>query len=163
MAVLHHAGAGGYRAGDGLLRIRDGRPGALSLRLHVRLHPGRLGGGGRAGHAGADARGREPLQLAALHLSRRLHHRGAPGAGVPDARFAPHASLDSLWRLLHLSAVGDREAGPGAVSGVVSAHAAGRHARLEAHAAARGDHSRGSLSCWSSRSPTWARRWCWPA
>jgi hypothetical protein len=45
------------------------------------------------------------LQLAALHLSRPLRHHAAAGAGLLHSRLAQHASLDSLWRFLHLSAL----------------------------------------------------------
>ena len=43
------------------------------------------------------------------------------------------------------------------------------HNRLDAmrdwraNAAARRGHSAAVYRCWWSRSPTWARRWCWPA
>ena len=105
MAVLHHAGAGGRRAGDGLLRLRRRGSGALSLGLHLRRHAGHLGRGGRAGSARPHARGHQPLQLAALHLSRAVRHHAAAGAGLFHARLAPHASLDSLRRFLHLPAL----------------------------------------------------------
>ncbi len=87
------------------------------------------------------------LQLAALHLSRALRYHCSAGAGLSHSRLAPHPPLDSLRQFLHLSAVGDCQAGPGAVSGVVS------HTRLDAmrdwkHTLLRAvAHARGLSSC----------------
>ncbi len=40
-----------------------------------------------------------------LHLRRLVRDHAAAGAGLLYSRLAPHASLDSLRRLLHLSAL----------------------------------------------------------
>ena len=60
----------------------------------------------------------------ALHLSRPVRHHAAAGAGLLFSRLAQHPPLDSLRQPLHLSALGDRQAGAGPVPGLVSAHPA---------------------------------------
>jgi len=138
MAVLHHRAADCGGAGDGVLGIGGDGPGALPFPLHFCRQASHLGAGGRAGAAGADARGLQPLQIAALYLPGSHGDCFPAGAGVLLSRLSQHPPLDSVWRLLHFSAVGDRQAGDGAVPGLVSLDAAGPDAGLEKHAAAGG-------------------------